>query len=91
MGVAVAVGEEDVGDGEDVGSDKEDGEGLEEEVEEDSDEGSEEDMDEDEDEEEDEEAKEAAAAQMARKCRLAGQVDLPAQTREGLTIKAQKR
>ena len=89
MAMAVAVGEEDVGDGEDVGSDKEDGEGLGEGVEEDSDEGSEEDMDEDE--EEDEEAKEAAAALMARKRRLAGQVDLPAQTRGARTIKAPKR
>jgi hypothetical protein len=67
--VASVGGEEDEGDGEEVGSDKEDDEGLGEGVEEDSDEGSEEDSDEKEDEEEDEEAKEAAAAQMARKRR----------------------
>ena len=84
-------GEEDEGDGEEVGSDKEDDEGLGEGVGEDSDEGSEGDLDEEEHEEEDEEGKEAAAAQMASKRRLAGQVDLPAQTRGGRTVKAPKR
>ena len=82
--VELVGGEEDVGDGEDVGSDKEDDEGLGEGVEEDSGVGSEEDSDE----EEDEEAKEVVAAQMAMKRRLAGQVHLPAQTRGGRTIKA---
>jgi len=91
VGVELVGGEEDVGDGEDVGSDKEDDDGLGEGVGEDSDVGSEEDLDEEEDEEEDEEGKEAAAAQMARKRRLAGQVDLPAQTRGARTIKAPKR
>ena len=91
MGVAVAVGEDDVGDREDVGSDKEYGEELGEGAEENLEGGSEEDLDEEGDEEEDEEAKQAEAAQMARKRRLAGQVDLPAQTRGGRTVKAPKR
>jgi hypothetical protein len=94
--VELEGGEEDEGDGEGVGSDKEDDEGIGEGVEEDSQQGSEEEEDEEdddeEDEEEDEEAKEAAAAQVARKRRLAaGQVELPAQTRGGRTVKAPRR
>ena len=88
-------GEEDEGDGEEVGSDKEDDEGLGEGVGEDSGEGSGEgsgeDSDEEEDEEEDEEAKGAAAAQMVRKRRLAGQVELPAHTSRGRAVKAPRR
>jgi hypothetical protein len=88
-------GEEDEGDGEEVGSDKEDDEGLGEGVGEDSGEGSGEgsgeDSEEEEDEEEDEEAKGAAAAQMVRKRRLAGQVELPAHTSRGRAVKAPRR
>ena len=74
---------------------EEDDEGLGEGVEEDSGdssgEGSGEDSDEEEDEKEDEEAKGAAAAQMVRKRRLAGQVELSAHTSRGRAVKAPRR